>query len=73
MGYINVQTTKVEQAKLTSRLLKELCIIYDWSNPVTESTCINHTHESSIDIIITNQIQSFMLSKAVETGFSDFH
>ena len=73
MGDINIDTTEAEQAKLTNRLLKELCITYDLSNLVTESTCITYTHESSIDVILTNRKQSFMLSKAVETGLSDFH
>ena len=73
MGDINIDTTEAEEAKLTNRLLKELCITYDLSNLVTESTCITYTHESSIDIILTNRKQSFMLSKAVETGLSDFH
>ena len=73
MGDINIDTTEAEQAKLTIRLLKELCISYDLSNLVTESTCITYTHESSIDVILTNRKQSFMLSKAVETGLSDFH
>ena len=73
MGDINIDTTEAEQAKLTNRLLKELCITYDLSNLVTESTCITYTHESSIDVILTNRKQNFMLSKAVETGLSDFH
>ena len=73
MGGINIDTTEAEQAKLTNRLLKELCITYDLSNLVTESTSITYTHESSIDVILTNRKQSFMLSKAVETGLSDFH
>ena len=68
-----LDTTEAEQAKLTNRLLKELCVTYDLSNLVTESTCITYTHESSIDVILTNRKQSFMLSKAVETGLSDFH
>ena len=73
MGDINIDTTEAEQAKLINRLLIELCITYDLSNLVTESTCITYTHESSIDVILTNRKQSFMLSKAVETGLSDFH
>ena len=73
MGDINIDTTEAEQAKLANRLLKELCITYDLSNLVTESTCITYTHESSIDMILTNRKQNFMLSKAVETGLSDFH
>ena len=73
IGDINIDTTEAEQAKLTNRLLKELCITYDLSNLVTESTCITYTHESSIDVIPTNRKQHFMLSKALETGLSDFH
>ena len=73
MGDINIDTTEAKQAKLTNRLLKELCITYHLSNLVTKSTCITYTHESSIDVILTNRKQNFMLSKAVETGLSDFH
>ena len=40
---------------------------------MTESTCITYTHESSIDVILTNRKRNFMLSKAVETGLSDFY
>ena len=73
MGDINMDTTEAEQAKLANRLLKELYITYDLSNLVTESTCITYTHESSIDVILTNRKQNFMLSKATETGLSDVH
>ena len=44
MGDINIDTTEAEQAKLTIRLLKELCITYDLINLVTESTCITYTY-----------------------------
>ena len=40
---------------------------------MTESTIINYTHKSSIDLILTNRKQNFMLSEAVETGLSDRH
>ena len=40
MGDINIDTTEAEQAKLANILLKELCITYDLSNVVIESTCI---------------------------------
>ena len=73
MGDINIDTTEAEQAKLTNRLLKGLCMTYDLSNLVTESACITFTHESSLDVILTNRKQNFMLSKAVKTGLSDFH
>ena len=35
--------------------------------------CITYTHESSIDVILTNRKQNCMLSKAAETGLSDFY
>ena len=73
MGDINIDTTEAEQAKLTNRLLKELCITYALSHLATESTFITYNHESSTDVILTNRKQNFMLSKAVETGLSDFH
>ena len=61
MGDINMDTTEAEQAKVTNELLKELCMTYDLSNLVTESTCITYTHESSIDVILTNREQNIML------------
>ena len=73
MGDINIDITEAEQAKLTNRLLKELCITHDLSNLVIESTSITSTHESSIDVILTNQKQNFMISMAVETGLRYFH
>ena len=66
MGDINIDTTEAEQAKLTNRLLKELCITYDLSNLETESACITYTHESSIDVMLTNRKQNFMLSKELK-------
>ena len=73
MGDINIDTTEAKQAKLANVLLKELCITYDLSNVVIESTCITYTYENSIDVILTNRKQNFLLTKAVETGLSDFH
>ena len=37
MGDMNIDTTEAEQAKLTNRLLQELCVTYDLSNLVTET------------------------------------
>ena len=42
-------------------------------NLISESTCITRTSESMIDLILTNCSRSFMHSKAIESGFSDFH
>ena len=53
--------------------IKELCIPYELHNLVTESTCFTHTHESAIDVILTNCKYNFMHSKASDTGLSDFH
>ena len=61
MGDINIDTTEAQQAKLTNKLLKELCITYDFSNLVTKSACVTYTHASSVDVILTNQKQTFML------------
>ena len=73
MGDINILSNETEQTKPASKLLKELCITNDLHNLVTESTCFTHTHESAIDVILTNCKYNFMHSKASETGLSDFH
>ena len=73
MGDMNIESNEREQTKTTSKLSKELCITYDLHNLVTESTCFTHTHESAVDVILTNCKYNSMHSKASETGLSDFH
>ena len=54
MGDINIESNEKEQTKSASKLLTELCITYDLHNLVTESACFTHTHESTIDAILTS-------------------
>ena len=54
MGDINIKSNQTEHTKTASKLLKELCTTYDLHNLVTGSTCFTHTHESAIDVILTN-------------------
>ena len=54
--------------------MKEFCEIYHPKNLIKEPTCYkNSKNPTSIDIILTNRIQSFQNSCVIETGLSDFH
>ena len=63
--------TKIPKSK--KEFLHELCDASDLHNLISEPTCITKTRESMIDLILTNCSRSFMHSKAIESGLSDFH
>ena len=52
--------------------MKEFCDAYNLKNLVTEATCFkNPSNPSSIDLILTNRVRSFMNTITLETGLSD--
>ena len=74
LGDLNIDLsdqTKIPKSK--KEFLHELCDAYDLHNLISEPTCITKTSESMIDLILTNCSRSFMHSKTVESGLSDFH
>ena len=74
LGDLNIDLsdqTKIPKSK--KEFLHELYDAYDLYNLISESTCITGTSESMIDLILTNCSRSFMHSKTIESGLSDFH
>jgi hypothetical protein len=54
--------------------MKEFCETYHLKNLIKEPTCFKNPHNpTSIDLILTNRINSFQHSDVIETGLSDFH
>ena len=53
--------------------LEEFCNLFDLSNLIKSNTCFTKTHSSKIDLILTNNSNSFQKSGTTETGLSDFH
>ena len=48
--------------------------IYNLENLVKEPTCFkNADNPSSIDVMLTNRINSFQNPMTIETGLSDYH
>ena len=54
--------------------MKNFCELYNLENLIKEPTCYkNPNNPSSIDVILTNNKNSFQHSMAAETGLSDHH
>ena len=52
--------------------LEEFCNLFDLSNLIKSNTCFTKTHSSKIDLILTNNSNSFQKSGTTETGLSYF-
>ena len=54
--------------------MNEFCDVYSLCNLITEPTCYkNPLNPSSINLMLTNKIRSFLNSQVIETGLSDHH
>ena len=54
--------------------MKDFCETYDLENLITDPTCFkNPDNPSSIDVMLTNRVNSFQNSMTIETGLSDHH
>ena len=61
-------------SEVSENEMKEFCDTYNLKNLVKEATCFkNPLNPSSIDLILTNRIRSFINTTTVETGLSDHH
>ena len=59
---------------ITNHTMSEFCQRYNLHNLINEPTCYkNPNNPSSIDMILTNQINNFKNFKTIETGLSDHH
>ena len=54
--------------------MKVFCDSYEFKNLIKDATCYkNPENPSCIDLILTNNPNSFQNSGVIETGLSDFH
>ena len=54
--------------------MKVFCDFYEFKNLIKDATCYkNPENPSRIDLILTNNPNSFQNSGVIETGLSDFH
>ena len=53
--------------------LEEFCNLFDLSNLTKSNTCFTKKHNSKIDLILTNNSNSFQKSGTTETCLSYFH
>ena len=53
--------------------LDEFRDLFNLTNLVTSPTCFTKTHNSTIDLILTNKGNCFQNTKVTEIGLSDFH
>ena len=71
MGDINIDTQDSQHLKYNK--LASFCDVFGLSNLVTTKTCLTNSHSSSIDVILTNKLRSFLKTSLFETGLSDCH
>ena len=70
MGDFNIDV------KLTGngyRKLEEFCDMFNLTNLVDTTACATNSHESTIDLILTNKAGSLQKTMATEMGLSDLH
>ena len=61
-------------SELIETYMTDFCEMYNLSNLISNPTCFkNPENPSCIDVIFTNNVNSFRHSKSLETGLSDFH
>ena len=66
MGNLNIDTQNLKDAGFNA--LDCFCDTLNLRNLIKNKTCFTKTHQSSIDVILTNKPRSFMHSYATETG-----
>ena len=71
IGDININSLDKSASKF--KHLKNFCDSYDMTNLIKEPTCFQSETPTSIDVIITNRPRSFMHTKSIVNGLSDFH
>ena len=61
-------------SEMTESAMKNFCGTYHLHNLIKDPTCYENLDKPScIDLILTNFPKSFLKSKTLETGLSDFH
>ena len=61
-------------SEVTQTSMKVFCDSYEFKNLIKDGTCYkNPENPSCIDVILTNNPNSFQNSGVIKTGLSDFH
>ena len=71
IGDMNIDFAKKSSPKF--KKLKTFCDTFDLKNLIKSPTCFQSDSFSSIDLMLTNKNRSFINSKGVITGLSDWH
>ena len=71
IGDININSLDKSTSKF--KHLGDFCDAYGMTNLVKEPTCFQSESPTSIDVILTNKPRSFMHTKSIVNGLSDFH
>ena len=71
LGDININSFDKSSPKY--KHLESFCEAYDLTNLINEPTCFQSEMSTSIDVFLTNKRHSFMHTKSVVNGISDFH
>ena len=71
MGDININS--LDKSSSRYKQLKTFCESYNLTNLMKEPTCFQSENPTSIDVILTNKRHSFMHTKSVVNGLSDWH
>jgi len=71
IGDININSLDKSTPKF--KHLGDFCDTYGMTNLVKEPTCFQSESPTSIDVILTNKPRSFMHTKSIVNGLSDFH
>ena len=71
IGDININSLEKDSRGFAK--LQEFCDAYDLKNLVKTATCFQTDPPTSLDLILTNKLRSFINTKSVTTGLSDHH
>ena len=71
LGDININSLDKKSGKY--KHLENFCDTFDLKNLIKEPTCFQSDNPTSIDVILTNKNRSFMHTKSVVNGLSDWH
>ena len=53
--------------------MEEFCVMFNLTNLVDTETCVTNSHESTIDLILTNKPNPFQKTMDTQTGLWHFH
>ena len=72
--YEHFITVRDFNTEVTQTSMKVFCDSYEFENLIKDATCYkNPENPSCIDLILTNNLNSFQNLGVIETGLSDFH